>query len=514
MNNSRITKAHRWAFRLGAPLFCGSCQATIPDDSTAMSPPSSNAEDTASGTGETGHETGTDTGPSTSTACQDRWEAIEEILNALESEVAEAHAPGAAIAIICDGALVLAEGVGLVHADLSDPVTSSTRFQIASATKMFTAAAALTMAEEGLLPLETEVEQVLPHINGSAPFKQPATLHHLLSHSAGYPTWFSDGDWSSYVLAEFFANNAEYDLWSPPGALYNYSNLGFSLAGLMLEEVDGRTFAELVEARVFAPAGMSTASMHADQVAAEGDFAYGHSGAVISPNVFDPQDSYYDTGYYGPMGGAWASVEDLARWGLVHMSSGGDVMGPEWIEALQTPQVETGQYPGQSYGYGLFIDTLQGPTVLSHSGSVGGYLTDWVLVPEAGFGVFITTNCDWYWPGSITDLALEKLVDLEEVDLTPYLTSADQWSDYAGTYTDPTYYGTIEVTAGDKALEIEFTDLEFSDEMYGYYLDYYVFYDETLSRYMPAVFWREEGEEQTTWLASSYGVATRIETKE
>jgi CubicO group peptidase (beta-lactamase class C family) len=102
---------------------------------------------------------------------------------------------------------------GVVDHVSDEPVTLSTRFQLASTTKMFTAAAALSLVDDGVVDLGAPVESYVPYANATAPFENGATLHDLLSHSAGYPTTFPGGSFASYELDQFFANNADQPLW-------------------------------------------------------------------------------------------------------------------------------------------------------------------------------------------------------------------------------------------------------------------------------------------------------------
>ncbi len=443
--------------------------------------------------------------------CDGMDSAFEALVTFMESELAKNDVPGAAVGIVCDGRLAYTYSWGVTHHQSGDPITASTRFQLASTTKMFTAATALSLVEEGTVSLFEPVSTYVPYTNTSAPYEETMTLHELLSHSAGYPTYFPDGSFASYDLDTFFENNAEQPLWSPPGVLYNYSNLGMSLAGLVLQEATGKKFAELVETRIFNPAGMDGASMHATVVESTGNFAYGHSGSAASPTVTSPTDSYYPTEYYGPMGGAWGSVEDLARWSEVHLQGGKEVLSASAMGELRTPQIATRKFPLQSYGYGLFIDSIYGYDLVHHSGSVGGYLTSWLMVPEADFSVVAVTNCDWYYPTSIAYEALDLFVGISSIDLSPYLTNQEDWPQFEGTYLDPVSLGTIHITVDGSSLVADFVDQGVVAELMGYYQEtYYLWYEPTGS-WLYLSFWPDEEGKKTQYLVSLYGVATRTD---
>lgn len=327
----------------------------------------------------------------------DTW---KELRASVRQQMERQGVPNASVAVVCDGVLAY-------RAALGPDVDNDTRYQIASTTKMFTAAAAMSQVEEGLLAVDDAV--MLPGVNTSEPYASPATLHHLMSHTAGYPTFFLQSDNRDFDLGPFFVNNGEAMLWSEPGAVWNYSNLGTSLVGRVLEVTEDRPFADLVHDRVFMPAGMDRATLHAEEVEDDGNYAPGHSAGI----VYDPTDSYLPTGYYGPMGGAWMSASDLAKWGLAHIEDGAPLGVDSW-EALREGHAPTGEALEESHGYFLFRQDDRAQTVWSHSGSVAGWLSQFIVIPEAGFAVAVLFNSDSYSPYFAAWEAAESFVDLGE----------------------------------------------------------------------------------------------------
>ena len=445
------------------------------------------------------------------TPCADWALDFEEQAAAMSTWMEDNGVPGGAMAIVCDGQLAFSKGIGTVRKGTDEPVTGATRFQLASMTKMFTAALGMKLDDRGTVDRTAPLATILPHVNDTAPFDTPMTLHHLMSHTAGYPTTNSaGGSVSTADLAVYFDGHREETLWSPPGAVFNYSNVGMSLAGLALQQADGRPFGTLVEEEIFSPAGMVHASMDAGQVESEGNFAFGHNGSVTSTTVVAPTDGYLATGYYGPMGGAWASAEDLARWALVHLEAGGDVMSEAAMAEVQRGRSPTGRLPGQQTGYGLFMDSIHGTPVWSHNGIVGGYWGNWVLLPEEGFGVFVVFNASWAWPGEVTDGVLEHFGLVEGIDPGAHQFDENWAADFPGTY-EAAYWGTMEVTATPSGLEINLPDRGFSSAMTGYYDGYSLFTDSEQGRTVPAIFWREGDTGPAKYLVTSSGVGRRVE---
>lgn len=435
---------------------------------------------------------------------------FDDLVAGLAQEVQQQGVPGAALAVVCGGQVTYAEGVGVTREGGSDPVTASTRFQIASVTKMFTAAAALSLRDQGTLDLHAPLATWVPYTNTTQPFGQAITLHHLLTHTAGYATEWPQGTYWPYEIPDLFVNNADEPLWAPPGETWLYSNLGFSLAGLVIQEAAGADFRDVVEQRIFVPAGLTGASMHADQVASQGSFAYGHSEDPTYPNPVPPTGAYFADTAYGPMGGAWMSVEDLARWGLAHLARSPAVLSQAAWTDLRALHSKTLWGPAEYYGYGVFIDDLGEDAVLSHGGGTVGFSAQWQLVPERGFGVFFLTNCEWYWPGDLLDQAMTDFIDFQYGDPTPYLSDPADWPDYEGTYNDPVSQGDIQVEVRTGRLWADFLDLGFEAELTGYYVDSYSYYSPVLGFDETVTFWRDPGQ-PAEYLVSLSGIAIRVQ---
>ncbi len=457
------------------------------DDRTATE-----ADESSDGGADT-DETGGDPSPA---SCPGGDAAWAEVVAEVVARVDRAGAPGAAIAVVCDGELVHAAGIGKTRHDGGASITPATRFQLASLTKMFTGAAAVALAEDGVVAMHAPVTAVLSGAGYGG-----ITLHHLLTHTASYPTEF--GFIGSDDLLAVVNDNAASPMWAPPGAVWNYSNPGFAVAGAVLEVASGTPFAELVESRIFAPAGMTRATMRVATVLGDEDYAFGHTGSANAPEAIAPDGSYYEAGWYGPMGGAWGSVEDLARWGEVHLHGGADVMSAAGMASLgefHTPTTDA----ESGYGYGLFVERYFVPTVLSHGGSVPGFLADWRIVPELGFGVFVVTNADWVSPGELADVALQRYAPLEWSDTQlpePVL------QDYVGTYVDPyELLGTIVVaeSGGQLVAQVGGT----TQPLTHLWADNFTLYHPSVGYEIDVTFWRDEAP-KAQWMVSIWGIATR-----
>jgi len=424
----------------------------------------------------------------------------------LQTSLANQGVKGGALAVLCGGEVRTA-GVGVVKSG-GAAVTSSTRFQMASVTKMLTAAAAVSLARDGVVDLAAPVSTIVPQLGYGQ-----ITLDQILAHSSGLPIEFPNESVSGLHNWLVDSSNVNAKLWAPPGAVWYYNNDGYAVGGALLETAAGKSFASLIRDRVFTPCNMTHATMLTSELTSGGDYAYGYSkdesGTV---SELGPDDSYYGDPVYGPMGGAWASADDMAALALALLGH-----GPQ--AALLAPLAErrfrTGVAPGQYYGYGLEIDEGLSPTVVYHSGSVQGFLADLELVPSADVGAVAMVNSDWYFPSDVTLAALTAFVEVEEVRPSSPQPST-RWPLLTGTYRSSTL-GRVIVSVQGSSLQAQFVDRGVTtqlvpDSEYGYdnySFDWYEpYYGETVPT--PWTFWIDyAGSTPAQYFVTWWGVGAR-----
>ncbi len=448
---------------------------------------------------------GMDLGPAPE-ACEGKEADFEALLSSFERRLAQSGIPGGALAVLCEGERIFAGGVGVTDLRSGAAVDGHTRFQIASITKTLTGALALRMSAQNRVDLNAPASEHLPFVNTSAPYVEAFTLDQLLSHTAGYPTYYpGGGDGSDLSLEGYFTNNRQAQLWAPPGAVFNYSNIGMSLAGLALQRATGTMFGPLMEAEVFGPLGLVDSSMNAADVEAQGRFAFGHTNSVT--NLVRPTDSYLPTGYYGPMGGAWMSATDLAAFGRALIRPQPGFLERASTDNMASPRMATGE--ASSYGLGLFVDDLYSDTHLSHGGSVGGYLAGLDLFVESGFGMALLINGDWDYPWDFLDEALQRFTNIRFEDFTHHLPSSADWQDFVGTYEDPIMLGTVQITVEGGRLTVSIPDQGISAPLEGYTKHAYGFFYPPWNSDLALVFYREGETGPAKYLVSLEGIATR-----
>lgn len=494
--------SRRLTLALSTVLVLASCAPGAANDADEDVANSGSGAPSGAGTGAGGGSSassGSSSGGDPSFTCPADAAAFDSFVQGLRADLQSKGVVGGAVAIVCGGDTVYAAGMGTTSAEGS-PVTATTRFQLASLTKTFTAVLGARLAQRGALSLDDAASQWVPFVNTSAPYTSGFTFAQLLAHTAGYPTEVPGADYSS--LEGSFQANASVGLWSPPGAVFNYSNDGYALAGLVAQKAGGQSFASLVETEVFAPAGMTGARMNAQTVQSEGDYAVGHSS--WTGETYHPTDGYLAAPYYGPMGGGWASATDLARFAQLLIKGGGDLLNAESMAALTTPRTPTSWGASRSYGLGLIVDDLDGAPVWSHSGSVAGFLSELTVVPTRGFAIAILVNTDDYFP-----YVLEEAVSKFTGAPLPYPAiddsfHAEDMDDHVGTY-QSSALGTVVVSKSGSQMQISYNGQ--TKSLSPAYRDTYSFEYDTWGP-LDAFFWREGGE--VKYLVTLAGIGAKM----
>src|SRR3954451_20910673 len=342
--------------------------------------------------------------------------------------------PAIAAAIVTRGEIVAAGAVGTRRAGTTNPVSVEDRFHIGSDAKAMTSLLAAMLVEAGKLSWSTSVSEVFPELSSTMDQAlKAATLEQLLSHTSGIP---SDTDAHDKLIQQSFTlekrNLDELRYWviqqlvslplqSKPGTQFAYANMGYMLAGAMLERITGRTWEELIVERVFEPLGLKSAGLGPQSTLGRVDAPLGHeSGEGQPPKPLLAGPGGDNPEVIGPAGTAHMSVLDFARWAGWNASSGTRapaLLNPESIRKLHTPIIEIPPKPDAPpgtpalgrYGFGWLTITLpfSREPFLFHGGSNQLNVADVFLQPKQDFGMALMTNAG----GRKADDALKALAE-------------------------------------------------------------------------------------------------------
>jgi CubicO group peptidase (beta-lactamase class C family) len=311
----------------------------------------------------------------------------------LEKVVAEelrsTGTPGGAVAVVLGDRVIYTKAFGIANVETNEPARPEMLFRLGSTTKMFTAAALVTLAEQGKLDLHAPVGSYVTGINAKV---GRVTADQLLSHQSGF---FDEapmfGSHDETALENEIRSWGDNRFFAEPGRIYSYSNPGYWFAGFLIEHASKKKYADQLAESIFAPLGMTRTTLRPLE-AMTYPLAQGHEATPQGPRLIRPAANNAAS---WPAGSIFSNVQDLSRFVIAFMNNGQidgkQVLSPAVIRRLSTPRAKI---PGgnASYGYGLQISDERGFDTVSHGGSRAGYGSSIRMVPSKKFGVITVAN--------------------------------------------------------------------------------------------------------------------------
>lgn len=329
------------------------------------------------------------------------------------------NVPGAALALIKDGKIVLEKGYGSRDLATQAPVTTATLFNIGSISKSFTALGVAQLVDRHEVELDTPVTQYIPDLRLSDPAAtQALTLRQLLSHSSGLP---ADEQWPSQVpptRAGIVAEFANMPMTAPSGTRFQYCSRCIVLAASILERITGQSWEAYTRTQIFAPLGMTTAAFGPRGLEEAADRAQPYHHVAILGQVPVPWSRLQYLGPLAPGGGIDANIDEMARYALLQLGdgtiAGHRVVSTEMLAELHRPVIavgadrpDTSRIQDAHYALGWFTGNVGGAHLLYHNGANPGFTASIFLVPSARAGVVILTNGE---SSHFIDTAMRSLV--------------------------------------------------------------------------------------------------------
>jgi CubicO group peptidase (beta-lactamase class C family) len=315
---------------------------------------------------------------------------------------------GLAVGVVRGGSLAWFHACGLASIEAGPPVSVDTVFRIASVTKTMTAVAVMQLQEQGLVELDAPASEYLRAyrlVPARARFR-PATLRHLLTHTAGVRAARTAADLLRPVmgwgvpagrpvppLGDYYAGGLRIDV--EPGSKWAYSNHGFATLGQIVEDVSGLPFGTYLAERVFAPLGMNSTSL-ARTERARSRLATGYQlrgrGLVPATDLENVPAG---------AGSVYSTTTDMARYAAALLGGGanghGSVLRPATLAGMFRPHYQPDpRIPGM--GLGFFRGQAGGHQIAGHEGIWAGFHTAMLLVPGEGIGVVVFTNTGPFSP--------------------------------------------------------------------------------------------------------------------
>jgi len=324
----------------------------------------------------------------------DAYEAELFFDELMARQMAQDHVVGATVAVVRGDQLMFAKGYGYANREQRLPVTADrSLFYLGSAGKLFTWTAVMQLVEQGKLDLHADVNRYLD-FPIPATYPQPITLHHLMTHTAGFEenldALFTHDQAALLPLRTFLARELPQRVY-PPGTLLAYSNYGTALAGYMVERVSGEPYEQYITRHILEPLAMhQSTAVQPLPAALRAELATGYR---------------YENGGYratdiewvaaAPDGVVRGPATDIAHFMIAHLNDGR--YGATRILQQTTAQEMHRQHfthdprlSGFAYGFSETFENNQ--RVIWHLGESAHFVTLLVLVPEQKVGFFISYN--------------------------------------------------------------------------------------------------------------------------
>ncbi|HZS08089.1 MAG TPA: serine hydrolase [Blastocatellia bacterium] len=315
----------------------------------------------------------------------------------LTERMAQLKVPGVSVAVINDGKIEWAKGYGVVEAGGTQPVTVETMFQAASISKPVATMAALRLVEEGRLSLDEDVNQRLKSWkvpDNEFTKEKKVTLRRLASHSAGltvpgFPGYAVDKEIPTAVQildGEKPANTAPVRVDIPVGSKWRYSGGGITVMQLLMTDVTGKSFPDLMRELVLSKIGM-THSTYQQPLPKE------MTGKAAVAHRLDGTPVIGKWHVYPEMAaaGLWTTPSDLARF-AIELQKSRVGKSNKVLSQKMTGEMLTRQF--ESWGLGIGLEGEGRAASFSHGGSNMGFRCQLVAFSETGQGAVVMTNSD------------------------------------------------------------------------------------------------------------------------
>jgi len=356
--------------------------------------------------------------------------------------------PGAVVGITDKDKTLRVSAYGYSNVDARIPPTPNTLFQIGSIGKSFACLLLLQMRDEGLVDLRKPVKSYLPWLEIRSKFK-PITLHHLMTHTAGIPVGIlPPGDQRSEVR-----NLSGLETSSAPGDFFNYSNAGYAMLGLVVEEVLGIRYEDALKTRILRPIGMSSAtttiSSDIRRRLAVGYVPLHDDRPIARDCPLTPAPWIEFNTAAGPIS---ATAGEMTKYVRLLMNRGAysrsRIVSEDGFNLMIRKYTRDKKVPPDLgwYGYGLYVGEKNGHLMAGHSGGTIGFTTDMLVDMTSSFGVVVLTNSfslGRLWEPSPSDFIMKTLnAQSKGASLPPVPPRSDPLrvknsADYVGVYRKP-----------------------------------------------------------------------------
>jgi CubicO group peptidase (beta-lactamase class C family) len=332
-------------------------------------------------------------------------EQIDRIFAGIDSP----RAPGAAVLVLKNGHVVFERGYGVADLHSFHKIDTHTNFRLASCTKQFTAMAIMLLVHDGKLHYEDRLTDVFPDF---PEYGKSITIRNLLNHTSGlldYEDLMAKP--SAGTPAEKIPQIKDLGVLEilklqkttkfPPGTKWDYSNSGYAVLAMVVQQISGQPFGDFLHDRIFAPLKMNATVAYEKGKNNVSNRAYGHTHDSGGWHEMDQSSTSAVLGD----GGVYSSLDDLAKWDRA--LAGHTLLNETEMKPAITPvRVSDGsvQEPDgtpAAYGFGWFLNSYKGHPRMWHYGETVGFRTTIQRFVDDNLTIFVLCNRDDLVPANL-----------------------------------------------------------------------------------------------------------------
>jgi CubicO group peptidase (beta-lactamase class C family) len=322
----------------------------------------------------------------------------ERIDAKLSSLMQKESVVGMSIGVLLDDELVFASGYGVRELGKEDAITKQSVFHWASVSKPFVATAVMQLVEGGQLSLNDRLADLLPYFLMADERYREITVEQLLTHTSGMPD-VDDYEWDrpqhdDEALKRWAQEQADKELLFAPGSAREYSNIGFELLGLIVQEVSGMPFESYMQQNIFQPLNMVDTSFIANEI----DPSLRTTGHIGTPTR-SVADAYPYNRRHAPSSTLNTNVVDMSRYARALLKRGSldnaNILSPETLAEMWAPKWTNPEDPSRQASLGWNVGQRWGGLQMaSHGGHDDGFRSFLVIAPDEDVAVFVVSNDD------------------------------------------------------------------------------------------------------------------------
>ncbi len=356
----------------------------------------------------------------------------------LEGQIAYRGLPGIVVGVVSDQRLIWAKGFGFANVAAKVAMAPGTKFRMASHSKLFTATAIMQLREQGKVRLDDPVTKYLPwfRLQPASEDDGPITIEQLLTHSSGMPREAGD-HWTTYDFPtgdEVRALMADRRAAFPPATRWKYSNLAYTVAGMVVEQASGLSWADYVQRNIFGPLGMTSSSVDQDV-----------EGLAVPYSRRMPDGSrevlpFVDARGMAAATGITSTVEDMAKFVSAQFRrgkmGGAQILSTGSLREMHRPRSMETDWQGGN-GVGFAVTRERNKTYLGHGGGYPGNTTQTWLQVDDKVGVIVLTNTNDSDPNAIARQLMATVgeaVAKATAQKPAAVTWDPSWARFAGLY--------------------------------------------------------------------------------